>query len=207
MWAIPVWTSKRTPTCQAGSSSSAQCSKHPPEPTPILWQSNQVVHTRQGAVFALFGGGNLISSHDISSHVLLLASSIHLEVRSIAEAGKSVGPEIEYEHWSEEIRRGALSLAILAIILDGESYGYDIMKKLNDEGYSALQVEPSTTYPLLKRLEQRGMLEGKWVESGGKKRRLYYVTREGRMVLRRMVESWQGLNDQLVRLLKEAALI
>ena len=119
---------------------------------------------------------------------------------------ETASPEMEYERWSLEIRRGALSLAILAIILDGESYGYDIMKKLSESEYEALQVEPSTTYPLLRRLEKRGMLEGRWVESSGKRRRLYYVTREGRMVLRRMVKSWESLNEQLFQLLQEAGL-
>jgi len=117
------------------------------------------------------------------------------------------GPETEFMHWSEEIRRGALSLAILAIVFDGESYGYDIMKKLSEKQYSALQVEPSTTYPLLRRLERRGMLEGKWVESSGKRRRHYYVTQQGRAILRRMVPSWQELNSQLIQLLKEADLL
>ncbi len=116
------------------------------------------------------------------------------------------GPEIEYERWSLEIRRGALSLAILAIILDGESYGYDIMKKLGQEEYDALQLEPSTTYPLLRRLEKRGILEGRWSDASGKRRRLYYVTRDGRRILRRMVKSWQSLNNQLMKLTNEAGL-
>ncbi len=116
------------------------------------------------------------------------------------------GPETEYERWSLEIRRGALSLAIMAIILDGESYGYDIMKKLGQEQYDALQLEPSTTYPLLRRLEKRGILEGRWSDASGKRRRLYYVTRDGRRILRRMVKSWQSLNDQLMLLTKEAGL-
>ncbi|MFW9833744.1 MAG: PadR family transcriptional regulator [Candidatus Thorarchaeota archaeon] len=120
---------------------------------------------------------------------------------------ESAGPEIEYERWSLEIRRGALSLAILAIILDGESYGYDIMKKLGEDEYDALQVEPSTTYPLLRRLEKRGVLEGRWSDTSGKRRRLYYVTRDGRKILRRMVKSWQNLNEQLMLLTKEAGLI
>lgn len=118
----------------------------------------------------------------------------------------SIGPETEYERWSLEIRRGALSLAILAIILDGESYGYDIMKKLAQEKYDALQLEPSTTYPLLRRLEKRGILEGRWSDASGKRRRLYYVTREGRRILRRMVKSWQSLNNQLMILTEEAGL-
>ena len=116
------------------------------------------------------------------------------------------GPETEYERWSLEIRRGALSLAIMAIILDGESYGYDIMKKLGQEKYDALQLEPSTTYPLLRRLEKRGILEGRWSDTSGKRRRLYYVTRDGRRILWRMVKSWQSLNDQLMLLTKEAGL-
>jgi PadR family transcriptional regulator PadR len=116
------------------------------------------------------------------------------------------GPEIEYERWSTEIRRGALSLAILAIILDGESYGYDIMKKLGQEEFDSLQLEPSTTYPLLRRLEKRGILEGRWSDASGKRRRLYYVTRDGRKILRRMVTSWQSLNNQLMQLTKEAGL-
>jgi PadR family transcriptional regulator PadR len=116
------------------------------------------------------------------------------------------GPEREYEHWSLEIRRGALSLAILAIILEGESYGYDIMKKLSQEVYEGLQVEPSTTYPLLRRLENRGILEGRWSDTSGKRRRLYYVTRHGRRILRRMVKSWEGLNNQLTQLITEAGL-
>lgn len=116
------------------------------------------------------------------------------------------GPEIEYERWSLQIRRGALSLAILAIILDGESYGYDIMKKLGHEDYDSLQLEPSTTYPLLRRLEKRGILEGRWSDASGKRRRLYYVTRDGRRILRRMVKSWQSLNNQLMQLTNEAGL-
>ena len=116
-------------------------------------------------------------------------------------------PEIEYERWLLETRRGALSLAILSIISTGESYGYDIMKKLSQEKYETLQVEPSTTYPLLRRLEKRGMLEGEWITSKGKKRRQYYVTRNGKRILRRMAGSWQTLNEQLGLLLKEADLI
>lgn len=118
----------------------------------------------------------------------------------------NTSPKIEFERWSREIRRGALSLAILATILGGESYGYNIMKRLSQEEYTALQVEPSTTYPLLRRLEKRGILEGKWSETSGKRRRLYFVTQEGRTVLQRMVKSWLNLNNQLSRLLEEAGL-
>ncbi len=122
-------------------------------------------------------------------------------------AKENQNPELEYQKWKLEVRRGALSLAILAVISAGQSYGYDIMKKLSEGHLKALQVEPSTTYPLLRRLEKRGMLEGHSVEYEGRMRRHYYITREGREYLDRMVESWKDLNNQIVLLLKEAELI
>ncbi|TFF84719.1 PadR family transcriptional regulator [Candidatus Thorarchaeota archaeon] len=124
----------------------------------------------------------------------------------MTDADVTTGPETEFERWSLEIRRGALSLAMLAIIQAGESYGYDIIKKLSEEEFESLQVEPSTTYPLLRRLEKRGMLEGRWSDASGKRRRLYYVTRDGRRILNRMVESWRSLNSQLKQLVEEAGL-
>ena len=124
----------------------------------------------------------------------------------VKEKSESV-PDDEFDKWSREIRRGAISLAILAIIHQGESYGYDIMKKLAND-FPALQVEPSTTYPLLRRLEERGILHAEWSPiTENKGRRLYYVTKEGRRILRKMVESWEVLSNDLQEILKEAKLI
>ena len=115
--------------------------------------------------------------------------------------------DIEFDRWLIQTRRGALTLAVLAAILDGEFYGYNIMKRLNRKEYDNLQVEPSTIYPLLRRLEQRGMLEAEWSEAEGKRKRLYFVTREGKEMLRKMSKTWLDLTEQLARLLKEADLI
>lgn len=121
------------------------------------------------------------------------------------EAGKR-NADIEFDRWLIQTRRGALTLAVLAAILDGEFYGYNIMKRLNRKEYDNLQVEPSTIYPLLRRLEQRGMLEAEWSEAEGKRKRLYFVTREGKEMLRKMSKTWLDLTEQLTRLLKEADL-
>ncbi len=122
------------------------------------------------------------------------------------EAGKRKA-SIEFDRWLIQTRRGALTLAVLAAILDGESYGYNIMKRLNREEYDNLQVEPSTIYPLLRRLEQRGMLEAEWSEAEGKRKRLYFLTKQGKEMLRKMSKTWLDLTEQLTRLLKEADLI
>ncbi len=121
------------------------------------------------------------------------------------EAGKK-NADIEFDRWLIQTRRGALTLAVLAAILDGEFYGYNIMKRLNRKEYDNLQVEPSTIYPLLRRLEQRGMLDAEWSEAEGKRKRLYFVTREGKEMLRKMSKTWLDLTGQLTRLLKKADL-
>ena len=121
------------------------------------------------------------------------------------EAGKRKAT-IEFDRWLIQTRRGALTLAVLAAILDGEFYGYNIMKRLNREEYDNLQVEPSTIYPLLRRLEQRGMLEAEWSEAEGKRKRLYFLTKQGKEMLRKMSKTWLDLTEQLTRLLKEADL-
>jgi len=115
--------------------------------------------------------------------------------------------DIEFDRWLIQTRRGALTLAVLAAILDGEFYGYNIMKRLNRKEYDNLQVEPSTIYPLLRRLEQRGMLEAEWSEAEGKRKRLYFLTKQGKEMLRKMSKTWLDLTEQLTRLLKEADLI
>jgi len=125
----------------------------------------------------------------------------------VSDRGSSSRIQDEFEKWSREIRRGAIALSILAIILEGESYGYDIMKRLSQD-YPALQIEPSTIYPLLRRLEEAGLLDAEWSPISEKKgRRLYYLTRSGKKILGDMVSSWLVLNEQLETLLKEVKLL
>lgn len=126
--------------------------------------------------------------------------------RMIGDAKKS-DSSVDLHRWLKQTRRGSLTLAVLAAIMDGESYGYNIMKRLGQKEYNSLQVEPSTTYPLLRRLEQRGMLEAEWSHAEGKKKRMYFLTREGRDLLRMMTVAWLDLTKQLTRLLEEADLI
>jgi DNA-binding PadR family transcriptional regulator len=125
----------------------------------------------------------------------------------VSKGDSSIHIDDEFEKWSKEIRRGAIALAILAIILEGESYGYDIMKRLSQD-YPALQIEPSTIYPLLRRLEKGGLLEAEWSPISEKKgRRLYFLTKGGKKVVTDMVSSWLDLNEQLGAILKEAKLL
>jgi DNA-binding PadR family transcriptional regulator len=99
-----------------------------------------------------------------------------------------------------ELRRGVVVLAALSQ-LGSPRYGYELRQLLADQG---MPIEEGTLYPLLRRLETQGLLKSEWrIEDGGSPRRYYSLNADGRRLLRKLIESWQGMNAAMGRLLKE----
>lgn len=95
-----------------------------------------------------------------------------------------------------EVRRGALTLAVL-LALREPHYGYSLRKKLAARG---LDIDEGTLYPLLRRLEEQGLLSSHWQQEEGRKRRFYQIGSGGEIALAAMRSEWLGLNgviDQL----------
>src|SRR6202166_2415387 len=92
-----------------------------------------------------------------------------------------------------ELRRGCLILAVLAQ-LRVEHYGYTLRKALADEG---LAIEESTLYPLLRRLETQGLLTSEWREEEKRNKRFYKLSKEGKVVLKQLLEEWRGMDESL----------
>ncbi len=110
----------------------------------------------------------------------------------------------EIERWSKEIKRGAASLAIVAILDEQTAYGYEIVKTLGEKA-SFLQLEQGTVYPLLRRLEKRKLLASEWnYDDPTKPKKYYKLTADGKMALQMMTETWSVLSDELKRLLEGA---
>jgi PadR family transcriptional regulator PadR len=100
-----------------------------------------------------------------------------------------------------ELRRGCLVLAVLAQLRE-EHYGYTLRKALSDEG---LEIEESTLYPLLRRLETQGLLTSEWREEEKRNKRFYRLSDEGEAILTQLLAEWNGINKSLNRILKEHA--
>jgi DNA-binding PadR family transcriptional regulator len=96
-----------------------------------------------------------------------------------------------------ELRRGVVVLAALSQ-LGTWRYGYELRQALAEYG---MAIEEGTLYPLLRRLESQGVLTSRWQTEGGPPRRYYLLSEEGRKVLQRLTDSWQGLTDTMDRLL------
>ena len=98
-----------------------------------------------------------------------------------------------------ELRRGCLIVAVLAQ-LRGEQYGYTLRKALLESG---LDIDESTLYPLLRRLESQGLLTSEWRQENKRNKRFYRLSPDGELVLAQLLEEWQRINGSLARILQE----
>jgi PadR family transcriptional regulator PadR len=105
-----------------------------------------------------------------------------------------------FENLKLELRRGCLVLAVLGQ-LRTEHYGYTLRKALAADG---LDMEESTLYPLLRRLETQGLLVSEWREEDKRNKRFYRLSKEGKTVLKQLLEEWRALNTALDGILKES---
>src|SRR5581483_5037942 len=80
-------------------------------------------------------------------------------------------PEL-FENLRLELRRGCLTLAVLTSLRD-EHYGYTLRKSLAAQG---LDIDEGTLYPLLRRLENQGLLLSKWREENRRNKRFYRLS-------------------------------
>jgi PadR family transcriptional regulator, regulatory protein PadR len=92
-----------------------------------------------------------------------------------------------------ELRRGSLVIAVLAA-LRREKYGYTLRQALAADG---LEMEESTLYPLLRRLEAQGLLASEWREEDKRRKRFYRLSPEGEALLTRLLAEWRDLNATL----------
>ena len=109
------------------------------------------------------------------------------------------GPADELAGWEIQLRKGALSLAVLAILGPGRLYGLEILKRLDAE--AGLSIPEGTIYPLLNRMKSAGWVASEWVEAdAGHPRKYYSLTDAGRRRARDMAAGWRAFAAGLDRL-------
>ncbi|MGE0455919.1 MAG: PadR family transcriptional regulator [Vicinamibacteria bacterium] len=99
-----------------------------------------------------------------------------------------------------ELKRGSAELLILALVEERPRHGYEIGQQIDSRSNGTIRFHVASLYPTLYRLEDRGLLEGRWVERPGTRRRRYYrLTAEGRRVLARQRGVWESFFAALDR--------
>jgi transcriptional regulator len=101
---------------------------------------------------------------------------------------------------SKELRKGSADLLILALVERRPRHGYEIARLIDQRSQGALSYHVASLYPTLYRLEDKGLIEGHWVEKAGQRRRRYYrLTPAGRRALKSERSLWHGFFQALDR--------
>ncbi|MGY0231427.1 PadR family transcriptional regulator [Longispora urticae] len=87
---------------------------------------------------------------------------------------------------------------VLGILAEGESYGYAILKQVNELSGGQLEWTDGLLYPLLHRLERLGHVDATWdTPPGGRRRKYYRITDQGRAELAEQRRQWAAVIDTL----------
>ena len=99
-----------------------------------------------------------------------------------------------------ELKRGSAEILILALLEQRQRHGYEIGQLIERRSGGAITFHVASLYPTLYRLEDKGFIEGRWVERAGQRRRRYYrLTAPGRKVLASQRTIWDEFFSALNR--------
>ena len=93
-----------------------------------------------------------------------------------------------------EVLKGHVDFLILATLREGPLHGYGVVEKLRGASDGAFDLAEGTVYPALYRLEAAGLLSSKWTTVGGRRRRVYQLTKRGRTELARERKEWKAFS-------------
>jgi DNA-binding PadR family transcriptional regulator len=92
--------------------------------------------------------------------------------------------------FSPALTKGSVEFLILSILEEGELYGYEITKQIQERSNHLLAFRRSSIYPILSRMEGRGWVSRRWTD-GNRRRCFYQLTEEGSEALDRQRIEWR----------------
>ena len=100
-----------------------------------------------------------------------------------------------------QLKKGSTELLVLSLVEMRARHGYEIGKLIETRSGGTLSYNVASLYPLLYRLEARGLIEGRWVEKPSQRRRRYYrLTAAGRKMLRMQQGAWAAFVEAMKRI-------
>lgn len=101
----------------------------------------------------------------------------------------------------KELVGASTGLLILGVLAKAPSYGYEIVKQVNDEAGELFTWQEGTVYPVLHKLEKDGYVRTQWQEAdSGRRRKYYYITAAGRELLSEGAREWMGFFHLFARI-------
>jgi PadR family transcriptional regulator PadR len=99
-----------------------------------------------------------------------------------------------------ELKRGSTEVLILALLEERDRHGYDIARLIDERSNGAISFHTASLYPTLYRMEEKTLIEGRWIEKPGQRRRRYYrLTALGKRALADQRNVWERFFESLNR--------
>ena len=99
------------------------------------------------------------------------------------------------------MKRNVSVMLLLSLLEALPRHGYEISKLIESRSNGAVSFRVASLYPLLYRLETRGLVQGRWLEKAGQRRRRYYrLTPAGKKVLAARRAGWEAFVDAIRRI-------
>jgi PadR family transcriptional regulator PadR len=102
-----------------------------------------------------------------------------------------------------ELKKGSAELLILSLLEQRTRHGYELSKLIESRSRGTVRFNVASLYPLLYRLEKRGLVQGRWLEKAGHRRRRFYrITAQGQSVLEARRRSFAAFVDAVHRIVR-----
>ena len=100
----------------------------------------------------------------------------------------------------KELQKNSAEIVILAVLESGPRHGYELAKLISVRSDARLAFQVASIYPMLYRLERKRLVQGRWVERPGERRRRFYtLTQAGRKALAAQRRAWREFFTTLNR--------
>lgn|SRR5689334_2008389 len=91
-----------------------------------------------------------------------------------------------------DIQKGSAEMIVMALLEARPRHGYELAKLIESQSESRLQFHVASLYPLLYRMERKKLVEGRWIEKAGERRRRFYrLTAAGKQALEEQRRNWR----------------
>jgi transcriptional regulator len=98
------------------------------------------------------------------------------------------------------LKKGSAEMLVLSLLEQRARHGYEIAKLIEQRSNGVLTFHAASLYPLLYRMEGRKLIQGRWVEKAGQRRKRHYsITPAGKRVLAERRSGWNAFIGALVR--------
>jgi len=113
--------------------------------------------------------------------------------------------EEKIESWIKEMRKGYIKLVVLMFLNEEAMSGYDIMKRIEEATLGFWRLTSGGIYPVLKELERKGYIKLVSFNKGGRKKKIYAITENGKRILKYALEKQQKMEEIIGGMFREFA--